>query len=149
MPSKIHECFAGKVREDLKSQIQQLRQEFLQVPQVTKFCDDLESDGSPDFHSKDGNSSKSPDIHITHRRAKFPAIIVEVAHTQTQRSLSKLAKSYFQEYKGNIQMVIGLSTEYHGQEATVNVWQTVRNQSNIVNQAHIVQDQVNMRGLVQ
>lgn len=139
MPSKIHESFAGKVRKDLESQIQRLRLEF---PNVTKFCDDLESNGSPDFKSIDGRSSRSPDIIITHTKTKFPAIIVEVAHTQSQSNLYKLAKTYFKDYNGNIQMVVGLSTGNHRHEATVNLWQTVRNQNNILKQDHIVRNQV-------
>lgn len=149
MPSLVHEYFADSVRGHFKSQIEELRQEFLQVPQITNLCDNLRLGGTLDVHSVNKKSWKSPDIHISHRLAAFPAVIIEIAHAQSRQSLSTRAKSYFRESNGDIEIVIGLKTSYNGHEATINIWRTIRNPDNTWSQARTVRNQVNIPGLVQ
>lgn len=115
MITKTHEYFSGFLRKDIERQIFQLSKDF---PTALEFCEALRLEGTP-FNFENGNSSHAPDIHVSHRRAKFPTVLFEIAHSQTKKELSQLAKACMR--CGNVKMVVGLTTGYNHRKATVDV----------------------------
>ena len=140
MPTKIHEYFAGLVREHLRKQIFKPRGNSLST---VSFLNELIMEGSPLFKSEESKSSHSPDIHISHSRAKFPAIVVEVTHSQSRKNLLRVAHEYMHDFRGNVDTIFGISTVYKSRQATIDVWKTMVNQ-NVAKQLHIVQSEVCM-----
>ncbi|OQU96241.1 hypothetical protein CLAIMM_02350 isoform 2 [Cladophialophora immunda] len=83
----------------------------------------------------DKKERRSPDAQFLSDRSRrpwLPSLIIEVAWTQTTKSLEKLAYEYIRGSNGRIRTVIGFDVNPSARKgATVYVWRAVFNQDNI------------------
>ncbi|KAH7061024.1 hypothetical protein BKA63DRAFT_573496 [Paraphoma chrysanthemicola] len=68
-----------------------------------------------------------PDGSFCHTDARYPGVIVEVAYSQTRKTLDRLAEDYLLYSDTGIRVVVGLDIESGKQESrqpTLSVWRT-------------------------
>lgn len=137
MPTKIHEYFADFIRRNIERQIVKLSKDF---PSAIDFCNSLRIGGSPFFRFRNG-SIHSPDIHVSHRKAKYPTVVMEIAHSQSTKDLAQKAESYIINSNGNVRTVFGLSTK----KASLHVWKAWKDSNNVSRAQCIEQSTVCMQ----
>jgi hypothetical protein len=68
-------------------------------------------------------NSRSPDCWFHHETRQYPSFIIEVANSQSTKSLQKLAEEYLLETNGEVRTVVGIDLDYNDKNrATVSVW---------------------------
>lgn len=118
MASTTHEHFVKSIDRDIERQIAKLSQDF---PLAFEFCENLRV--SAPIIKLDDKSYRVPDIQVSHRAAEFPTIVLEIGHSQQRSSLEKAAQRWMCSTRGSVQKVIGISTGFNVEEATVNIWE--------------------------
>lgn len=122
--TRTHAVFCLSIATDITCQLRALSND--EDPSVKKFAPDIANCGSARIQlSLRGTSPEHcPDVSITHRLAKYPGAVIEVAHSQQGGDLVRLAQEYILGSKGNIRCVLGLKLQYPaGNKATVSVWE--------------------------
>lgn len=76
---------------------------------------------------RSAKSKHEPDSSFWHDDAQYPGVVIEIAYSQKNKRLSRLAEDYLLDSDASIQVVVGLDIE-HGKKgsrtATVSVWLT-------------------------
>lgn len=94
--------------------------------------DDKDDEGDGDDEDKeeddeDGNkpnTRRQPDAQFQHRKAAFPGVVVEVAYSQNEKRLRRLAKEYIYDSNGDIKAVVGISINYGSSPSTISLWKS-------------------------
>ncbi|OAL34090.1 hypothetical protein AYO20_06545 [Fonsecaea nubica] len=80
---------------------------------------DLEELGTKNSHNLDGS--------FVYKGAKYPGIVIEVAHSQPKDALQHLAEEYVLGSDGNVHYVCGIKAAYRsGKEAWLSAWKAKR-----------------------
>ncbi|KIW63743.1 hypothetical protein PV04_08722 [Phialophora macrospora] len=68
-------------------------------------------------------NSKSPDCWFGHESRYHPSFVIEVANSQSTKSLERLAEQYLLETNADVRTVVGIDLDYNDKtRATVSVW---------------------------
>jgi hypothetical protein len=68
------------------------------------------------------NIRHEPDIRFQYKDAAWPSVVIEVAHSQTKKSLVGLAVNYILRSYGGIRVVVGVDLDYKkSKEASISV----------------------------
>ncbi|KAI9651770.1 MAG: hypothetical protein M1829_002451 [Trizodia sp. TS-e1964] len=131
MPSSTHESCIFKIILHLQALLAEYRN--ADSAAVRAFVAKVEPAGSPDLKLSDTNDDidgaryniHCPDISYRHKQATWPGVIIEVAFSQKDKKLGRLADDYILGSDGNIHAVVGIMLEYRGQGAWVSLWRPV------------------------
>lgn len=121
MPSSIHEYCTREIERYIEKQLEVIRSGS---GKKAKFAQDVFASGSPNIAFEGSRFKYSPDVSFKHARADYPGVIIEVAFSQTRRSLRRLAENYLLDSKANIRVVVGIDIAYGGnsRKVTLSVW---------------------------
>lgn len=127
MPTTKHESFAESVSTEIISQLAKAGNQDNDVKVVT---DRIKSHGSPtiDLRYYDTKQAeypkKTPDKSFGPGTNQFPLVVLEVAYSQPQKKLPRIADQYICSSNGNIKVVLGLDIEYNdkSKKATTSIW---------------------------
>lgn len=123
MPGKIHESLIATVETKVIESLYEFKRSSTE--RTAKLAASIRSvrSGSvnlPRF------SRKTPDGSFDHTDCpRYPSLVLEVAHSQRQLPLEKLAKDYIQKTKGAIRTVVGIKVDYESDANTARfmIWQ--------------------------
>ena len=126
MPTTKHESFVEAVSTEIVSQLAKAGNQDNDVKVVT---DRIESEGSPliDLLYYDTERAKcpkrTPDKSFGPGN-QFPLVVIEVAYSQQQKKLPRIADEYICGSSGNIKVVLGFDIGYDDQskKATTSIW---------------------------
>ncbi|OAG41343.1 hypothetical protein AYO21_04506 [Fonsecaea monophora] len=139
LETRLHAVFSQMIAIEILNQLR-----ASQHPFIHEFVKNIESTASAantlSFHGyaematekdpkgdakKELECNKGPDSSLHHESARFPGIVIEVAHSQRKEDLPILAEEYIVGSKGSIRCVIGFKFPYPtGKQATVSVWRS-------------------------
>lgn len=125
MPPRLHDKFTRQLLCLVENQLAQVRR---QTGTLGNWAENIESDSTSDIQLhlagiRSDRSKRSPDEAFSHKHAKFPGVVIEVAYSQKRKDLPKLADDYILGTNGNMKMVMGFDLEYGGSNsAKANVW---------------------------
>ncbi|KAG4024933.1 hypothetical protein MFRU_078g00040 [Monilinia fructicola] len=146
MPTVRHDSFIEQIAAETKSQLQQITlnddnssfKEFASkispIRSGNLYLKEFDSDSDSDFNHESENelnsSSKNnriifrqPDEQFQHKDALYPGVIFEVACSQNQKSLDKIAWDYIQYSNGDIKAVVGFELGYgKDMRARISMW---------------------------
>jgi hypothetical protein len=138
MPSAFHEFVAAGINTDITDWFKDVREGRVCTDERTIATAERMSATlatTVKFSKEDGGDRKDPDLsfEIEHPSCEFPGLVVEVAWSQRNLDLPRLAKRYIEETNGNIRTVVGLNLNdiYRSRRnegagpghATFSVWQ--------------------------
>lgn len=112
MPSSIHGVVIGALVEEYGSLKDRQGGEFL----------DIYSSVSSDVPLDNQRETRQPDVQLRHRLQKCPRVIMEVAYTQTEKALERLAWDYILKSNGYIKRVYGINLQPIGKPSRVIEW---------------------------
>lgn len=79
-------------------------------------------DNSLILELEDG-ATRYPDFQFGYKNNQYPAIIVEISDTQSQKDLKFLADHYIVQSTGSVNVVIGIKLDYEKtHKATISIW---------------------------
>ncbi|KAF2844474.1 hypothetical protein T440DRAFT_473377 [Plenodomus tracheiphilus IPT5] len=126
MPTEIHERFIDAVEDDIRSQLKAIRSGS---DRKARFAQKVRPARSTEIRfAANALSSKSkyePDASFRHDDAQYPGVIIEVAYSQKESRLGRLADNYIIDSDANVQAVVCLDIEYGKREsrkATLSIW---------------------------
>lgn len=146
MPTVRHDSFIEQIAAETKSQLQQITlndnnssfKEFASkispIRSGNLYLKEFDSDSDSDFNHESENelnsSSKNnriifrqPNEQFQHKDALYPSVIFEVACSQNQKSLDKIAWDYIQYSNGDIKAVVGFELGYgKDMRARISMW---------------------------
>ncbi|KAI9652466.1 MAG: hypothetical protein M1829_001527 [Trizodia sp. TS-e1964] len=134
MPSSTHELCTSEILEHIQALLRKYRN--ADSAAVRAFAEKVIATGSTDLKLSDADGAidgasgaryniHSPDISFSHMQATWPGVIIEVAFSQKDKKLGRLADDYILGSDGNIRAVVGVMLEYRGQGAWVSLWRPV------------------------
>ena len=112
MPSPIHELVIAGLESNYTEQRFQRQGEYSEI--VLGRSSRIFLDGK--------RESRQPDIQFRRKSHHIPGIVIEVAHTQTERELEALASDYILKTDGNIKRVYGIDLNPLGKSSTISEW---------------------------
>ena len=123
MPTLVHECLGETVEEEIRKQLERIRNGNDQVAMLVQ---KIHNCHSASVFLEDG-ARHDPDGQFRYEGFKYPPLIIEVANSQSKKDkgkeLPKLADHYVTESNGSIRTVIGISLEYRGGKmAKFSIW---------------------------
>lgn len=128
MPTAIHELFIARIEDDILSQLKIIREGS---GDAATFARKVQPARSTEIFFPVENapvtkqSKHEPDASFWHDDAQYPGVIIEVAYSQKEKKLDRLATDYIIDSDASVQVVIGLNIEYGRKEslkATLSVW---------------------------
>ncbi|OAL53596.1 hypothetical protein IQ07DRAFT_596626 [Pyrenochaeta sp. DS3sAY3a] len=125
IPSKVHEEVLWGVTSNLICWIEKLKTDH---GKKAEFARKLRFAGQRDVKVKkfdaDTLSSKSPDAQIKHIRAKYPGVVIEIAHREREEHATKKAKDYIGATNANVRAVLVIYTKPDARtmEAKFSIW---------------------------
>lgn len=131
MPTAVHELFIDSFEDIIKNCLKDIREEPSSA--AAKFAQKIRAARSTSIYfpvensTTDTKSKHDPDASFWHMNAKYPGVIIEVAYSQQQKSLSRLAEDYLLDSDASVQVVVGLDIEYgdpRSCQATMSLWRT-------------------------
>ena len=109
MPSTIHEFVSGKIKDSIKMQLAAIKENSNEpTKRLIESIGELSSRRIK-FHGSDGH--RAPDGQFLIEGSYYPGVVVEVAYSQSFKSLKEKAENFIVGSNGSIQLVIGLETE--------------------------------------
>jgi hypothetical protein len=129
MASTLHEVLLHAFIEEIQRQLTHLADQnvearsFIENITLVNGAITFPKDYDDDDQSKPPNRDRNPDAAFQHSEALWPGVIVEVANSQTKKSLVKLAEEYLLRSSGGIRVVIGLKLDYKkSKKAWFSIW---------------------------
>ena len=128
MADRKHDTFSTLVQAEMYTQ---LRKIATGSSQAARFAQDIIPLGTSkdSYPLAEADSSKvsihSPDGQFLHKKARFSAVVIEVADSQRWKELPKLADSYILDSKARVRVVIGFDFAYGPRathKATISIW---------------------------
>ena len=121
----LHETLLQKVAFSISSQFEKLQNSPFKP--IAKFVEEIDFIGSSDLITNKG--SYLPDIQFWQKHARFSRLIIEIAYSQIEKDLARLARSYILGSHGNVHQIIGIKIKYWNKthpkpllEERVSVW---------------------------
>lgn len=120
MPTRRHDRFLIVVEDDIRRQLGTIQNGS---GKKAEFAQKVRPARSTEIHFDTGSKSE-PDASFWHKDARYPGVIVEVAYSQKQKRLGRLAENYILDSDANVRVVVGLDIEYgkDARKATLSVW---------------------------
>lgn len=109
MPSIIHDSVGQKIGDSIKKQLAVI--EKASDEPTRRLIQNIESIGSGRIKFNDVNGHREPDQQFGIENSYYPGIVIEVAYSQSFKSLRHKADDFIVDSDGKIQLVIGLEIE--------------------------------------
>ncbi len=127
MPLTVHEVLLRRFVKEIERELTHLADQNVEarsfiknielVDGAIRFPKDYDDDDQWEHPKRD------PDAAFQHSEALWPGVIIEVANTQTEKSLVNLAEEYILRSTGGIHIVVGLKLDYKkSKQAWFSVW---------------------------
>ena len=130
MPGRIHEnLVAATETKVIESLYEFKRSSTVEIARVAVGIRSVRS-GDVDLSR---STTKTPDSSFENVDCPiYPSLVLEVAHSQRQLPLEKLAKDYIQKTKGAIRTVVGIKVDYESGANTARfmIWQASKPNGN-------------------
>jgi len=132
MPTILHDTFISRLVTEIEKKLERLADMEIEA---RPFIEGIKPvSGVLEFQISDEDQQQiirhEPDIRFQHRDAAWPGVVIEVAHSQTRKSLVGLADNYILGSYGGIGVVIGLGLDYKkSKKASISVWR-LKNSTN-------------------
>jgi hypothetical protein len=132
MPTILHDTFISRLVTEIEKKLERLADIEIEA---RPFIEGIKSvSGVLNFPIGDDDQQQNirhePDIRFQHKDAAWPGVVIEVAHSQTRKSLVGLADNYILGSYGGIGVVVGLDLDYKkSKEASISVWR-LKNSTN-------------------
>lgn len=112
MPTFIHENAVSIVNHKIMAQLNSYGQQYPALqPHIEKLCIDS-ADVSLKLEENDTRSKTQPDIGFRQLQSGAPSLVIEVAYSQTSKSLEQVAENHILGSRGAIRTVIGIDIDY-------------------------------------
>ena len=147
MPTAIHELFIARVEDAIHTQLKLIGDESSRAANFARKIHPARSTEirfPVDDASRGTQTKHEPDASFCHQDARYPGVVIEVAYSQTRKTLDRLAEDYLLDSDTGIQVVIGLNIAYGKQksrQATLSVWRT-RIEDNEIKAVQVITDEV-------
>lgn len=125
MPTTLHDTFIARLVTEIEKKLERLADTEIEarpfIEGIKPVCGVLNFlIGDEDQQQ---NIRHEPDIRFQHKDAAWPGVVIEVAHSQTRKSLVDLADNYILGSYGGITVLVGLDLDYKkSKEASISVW---------------------------
>ncbi|CZR64903.1 uncharacterized protein PAC_14803 [Phialocephala subalpina] len=132
MPTILHDTFISRLVTEIEKTLERLADIEIEA---RPFIEGIKPvSGVLNFPIGDDDQQQNirhePDIRFQHKDAAWPGVVIEVAHSQTRKSLVGLADNYILGSYGGIGVVVGLDLDYKkSKEASISVWR-LKNSAN-------------------
>lgn len=119
MPTTIHESFGGSIAYEINKQLDTIRNGNGPAAKLARLIGCIES---ASMFLEDG-ARRDPDKQFAYLGTKYPGLVIEIAYSQTEKNLLRLADHYIVQSSGRIKMVIGIELDYKGtKSAKLMIW---------------------------
>jgi hypothetical protein len=132
MPTILHDTFISRLVTEIEKTLERLANVEIEA---RPFIEGIKPvSGVLNFPIGDDDQQQNirhePDIRFQHKDAAWPGVVIEVAHSQTSKSLVGLADNYILGSYGGIGAVVSLDLDYKkSKEASISVWR-LKNSTN-------------------
>ncbi|KAH0829828.1 hypothetical protein FOPE_10504 [Fonsecaea pedrosoi] len=126
--TKIHAVVNAALSFAILTRIKNLAEKHPDTA-IGRFAAKITAQGSGDIDLEELliKNSHSPDGSFAYKGAKYPGIVIELAHSQPKEALQHLAEEYILGSDGNVHYVCGIKAAYRsGKQAWLSAWKAKR-----------------------